>query len=94
MIGIVSKDYTTGVTHFVCDTTAEIAKLPTINSAGKDNLSTIQSCVVGSTATVTETSERYILNGNQNKWLLLKNTAGGGSSEEWATTGDIDKMFQ
>ena len=70
MINIISKNYSTNYCVFAVDTVAELDKLPTVTSRGKDNLAAI-SCISGSRAIVTETSERYILNG-QNKWILDK----------------------
>ena len=39
---------------------------------------------------------RYILNGEQNKWIKITSSSGGGGggSESWATEEDIDKMFE
>ena len=58
---------------------AEIDKLPTVRSRGKDNLAAI-SCISGSRAIVTETSERYILTG-QNEWILDKKFGCGCNSD-------------
>ena len=96
MVKMISRDYTTGYSVFAVDTEAELDKLPTTTDKGKDHLYTIPSCSVGSRAIVTETSGRYILNGEQNKWIKITSSSsgGGGGSENWATEEDIDKMFE
>lgn len=96
MVKMISRDYTTGYSVFAVDTVAELDKLPTTTDKGKDHLHTIPSCSVGSRAIVTETSGRYILNGEQNKWIKITSSSGGsgGGSESWATEEDIDKMFE
>ena len=75
MINIISKNYNTNYCVFAVDSVSELDKLPTVTSRGKDNLATISSCTAGSRAIVTETSDRYILNGMQNKWILDKNSS-------------------
>ena len=75
MITIISKNYNTNYCVFAVDSVSELDKLPTTTSRGKDNLATISSCTAGSRAIVTETSDRYILNGTQNKWILDKNSS-------------------
>ena len=75
MINIISKNYNTNYCVFSVDSVSELDKLPTTTSRGKDNLATISSCTAGSRAIVTETSDRYILNGTQNKWILDKNSS-------------------
>lgn len=97
MVNILAQNCNYNVFTFVVDTVAELDKLPTTNTKGKDNLANVSSCAVGSRAIVTETSDRYILNGEQNKWIKAKSSSGGGgggSSESWATEEDIDKMFE
>ena len=62
-----------------CDTAADIADLPTNKDVGKyKNLDT---CSIGSKATVISDRTMYILNGD-NQWVLLKDykATGGGSS--------------
>ena len=82
MITIISKNYNTNYCVFSVDSVSELAKLPTVTSRGKDNLATISSCTAGSCAIVTETSDRYILNGTQNKWILDKNSS-------WSTSVSV-----
>lgn len=96
MINMISKDYTTGYGVFSVDTVAELDKLPTTTDKGQDNLHTVNPCCIGSRAIVTETGDKYILNGNQNKWIksTSSGSGGGGGSESWATEEDIDKMFE
>ena len=82
MITIISKNYNTNYCVFAVDSVSELDKLPTVTSRGKDNLATISSCNAGSRAIVTETSDRYILNGTQNKWILDKNSS-------WSTSVSV-----
>ena len=82
MITIISKNYNTNYCVFAVDSVSELDKLPTVTSRGKDNLATISSCIAGSRAIVTETSDRYILNGTQNKWILDKNSS-------WSTSVSV-----
>ena len=94
MVNILAQNCNYNVYSFVVDTVAELDKLPTINTRGKDNLSTVSSCAVGSRAVVTETSDRYILNGEQNKWIKDTNTGGGGGvSYITADPTDIENLF-
>ncbi|HAU88345.1 MAG TPA: hypothetical protein DCW90_23580 [Lachnospiraceae bacterium] len=75
--GGVSNPY--NYSEFTCDTAADIADLPTNKDVGKyKNLDT---CSVGSKATVISDRTMYILNGD-NQWVLLKDykATGGGSS--------------
>ena len=53
---------------------------------------------MGSTVVITETSDRYILNGNTNKWIKISSSSGGGGGEfpedyEIADKNDIDNLF-
>lgn len=82
MITIISKNYNTSYCVFAVDSVSELDKLPTVTNRGKDNLATISSCTAGSRAIVTETSDRYILNGTQNKWILDKNSS-------WSTSVSV-----
>lgn len=94
MIEMISRNYTTGYSVFVVDTIAELNKLPNVTEKGQDNLATIGSCSIGSRAVVTETSDRYILNGEQNKWIKDTNTGGGGgASYITADPTDIENLF-
>ena len=91
MITIISKNYNTNYCVFAVDSVSELDKLPTVTNRGKDNLATISSCTAGSRAIVTETSDRYILNGTQNKWILDKNSSWG-TSVSVASNEDILNM--
>ena len=93
MLSMIDRDYCTRYSIFTVDTVDELDKLPRIGTKGQDNLRNVDDCCAGSRAIVTETSERYILNGNLNKWLKVASSGGGGGSESWATKEDIDKMF-
>ena len=75
--GGVSNPY--NYSEFTCDTASDIADLPTNKDIGKyKNLNT---CSIGSKATVISDRTMYILNGD-NQWILLKDykATGGGSS--------------
>ena len=91
MITIISKNYNTNYCVFAVDYVEELDKLPTTTSRGKDNLAYISSCTVGSRAVVTETSDRYTLNGTQNKWILEKSQVGG-TTIDIATSEDINSI--
>lgn len=96
MISITKIEYETNVCHFAVDTVNELDLLPKFNTAGQGILNTISSCSIGSMAIVTSTSDRYILNGEQNKWIKLTSSGGGGGGEDYdfATEGDIDDLFK
>lgn len=90
MINIISRNYSTNYCVFVVDSVAELDKLPTTNKNGGDHLAYIPFCISGSRAIVTETSERYILTG-QNEWVLDKN-ASWSTSLNFATSEDINSI--
>lgn len=90
MISLISKNYNTNYCVFAVDTVPELDKLPTTTKNGKENLAYMFPCVVGSRAIVTETSERYILDG-QNKWVLDKN-ASWSTNLDFATSEDIKSI--
>lgn len=90
MIGLINKNYSTNYCVFAVDTISELDKLPTITENGKENLAYMFPCIVGSRAIVTETSERYILTG-QNKWVLDKN-ASWSTNLDFATSEDIKSI--
>ena len=58
---------------FTADTLADLAKLPTLKSPGKDNLNTIKSAGQGSDCLVLETSDLYMLSGKTEEgvWVVL-----------------------
>ena len=97
MVNLISKNYQTGVARFVCDKAEELDKLPKIGVRGKDNLISVDSCAMGSTVIVTETSNRYILNGDKNAWIKISSSSGGGGEfpedYEIADKDDIDNLF-
>lgn len=97
MLSLVKIDYETNVCRFSVDEVSEIDMLPKTTTAGRGILSTISSCRPGSMAIVTSTSEKYILNGKQDKWIKLvsSGSGGGGSSSDWelVNKADIDSLF-
>lgn len=90
MISLISKNYNTNYCVFAVDTVPELDKLPTATKNGKENLAYMFPCIVGSRAIVTETSERYILDG-RNKWVLDKN-ASWSTNLDFATSEDIKSI--
>lgn len=90
MISLIIKNYNTNYCVFAVDTVPELDKLPTTAKNGKENLDYMFPCIVGSRAIVTETSERYILDG-QNKWVLDKN-ASWSTNFDFATSEDIKSI--
>lgn len=96
MLNIIKIEHESNTCHFAVDTVAELDLLPKINTKGQSILSTVPCCSVGSTAVVTGTSERYILNGEQNKWIKITSSGsggGGGEDYDFADESDIDNMF-
>lgn len=95
MIKMINRDFTTGFSIFTVDTVAELDKLPNITNKGQDHLHTVPYCCIGSRAFVTSTSENYVLNGDQNKWLKTTGSSGGsgGSDYDIATDEEIRKIF-
>lgn len=97
MVSLKKQDPKTRVAIFTIDTDSETDKLPTSKHSGKDNLSTVHDCTMGSIAEViTDSSYVYILNG-QDQWVKRKHSSGGGGVDpgdyDWATEGDIDNLF-
>lgn len=90
MISLINKNYSTNYCVFAVDTVSELDKLPTTTENGKENFAYMFPCIVGSRAIVTETSERYILDG-QNKWVLDKN-ASWSTNLDFATSEDIKSI--
>ena len=97
MIGLISMDYQTRVAKFSVDTEDELNDLPRIGIKGKSPLDMIGSCNMGSLAIVTETSEKFILSGDKNKWVKAYSPSGGGGElpedYEIADKDDIDNLF-
>ena len=97
MLNIKSVEYEYKIYHFVVDKAAELNLLPRIGVKGQNSLSSILSCNLGSTAFVTETSDSYVLNGEQNKWIKMSNSSGGGgdlpSGYEVASDSEVENMF-
>lgn len=98
MLSLVKIDYETNVCKFSVDEVSEIDMLPRTTTAGQGTLTLISSCRPGSVALVTSTSEKYILNGKQDKWLKFTGSSGsgGGSGEDYdfADEEDIDDIFK
>ena len=78
-VSLINKINSTNVCIFSFDTWSEDKdKLPTMNSAGKDSLSTIRSCAQGSIAKGTNGKD-YILTGN-NTWISYSSSTPSGSA--------------
>lgn len=84
---------------FVLDHLSDRYLLPDLYNKGKDQLSTVNGCAMGSIAEIiSEDESKYYLqlNGN-NEWIQKKKSGGGGidpSDYEWADESDIDALFQ
>ncbi len=89
MVNVIMRKFETNIYRFAVDTVAELELLPRINTRGKDILNTIGSCAMGSTAVVTENSDEYILNGEQNKWIK-KTVCSSGDSGSGSTSPEYD----
>lgn len=77
-VSLLSKDYATNYCKFSYDNWNEDKdSLPTLNTAGKDILSTIRSCCQGSLAFGTDGSKK-VLCGNRNEWI---NYSTGGNND-------------
>ena len=78
MISIYKQDgdITYGVKEFIVDTPSDLADLPTNKTKARP----------GSTAFVISTSERYMLN-NQEQWILLRRPGSGGSGDNGGDLG-------
>lgn len=83
---------------FYIDTSADVVLLPNMKMSGKESLSTVNGCNMGSIAEIISEDESgyyFQLDGNNN-WIKKKKSGGGGVDPEdydWATEGDIDKLF-
>lgn len=98
MLNIKSVEYEYKIYHFVVDKVSELDFLPKIGVKGQNNLSSVLSCNVGSTAFVTETSDSYVLNGEQNKWIKMTASSGGGGGDlpsgyEIASDTEVKNIF-
>lgn len=90
-VSLIYKNYSTNVCVFCYDIWDEDKdRLPTMNSAGKDLLSTIRSCAQGSIAKGTNGKD-YILADN-NKWTLYSSDVTSGSLGG-ATANERDMKF-
>lgn len=90
------QDSKTRYSMFVCDTESDIKLLPTSKSTGKDNLSTVYDCAMGSIAEIiSDNTIYYLLDGND-VWVKKTKSGGGGGGGgdyEWADEQDIDNLF-
>lgn len=98
MLSLVKIDYETNVCRFSVDEVSEIDMLPRATTAGQGALALISSCRPGSIAVVTSTSDKYILNGKQDKWIKFIGTSGSGGGSggdyDFADEEDIDNIFK
>lgn len=79
-VSLISKDNITNTCVFCYDIwETDKDKLPTLNSRGKDKLSTLYSCAQGSIAKGTN-GKNYILTGD-NKWIVYTSVSTGGSGD-------------
>lgn len=69
-VALLNKEYSTNYCEFSFDNwNNDKDKLPTLNTPGKDALSTIKSCSQGSVAVSTDMSVIKVLNGDDNEWV-------------------------
>ena len=90
MVGLIKMDYQTRFCRFSIDSSSDLSSLPTLESAGKEKLSTIKSCAQGSLAYATN-GKTYILSG-ENEWVLYSGNSSGGSSGGNIETEDIEPI--
>ena len=92
MVGCLKYDTMLDVGQFYSDTIAELAKLPTLNKRGTDELSNMNEVRCGSNCVCYEDGEVYFLTG-ANKWEIYKSSdpsGGGGSGElEYDITSNL-----
>lgn len=103
-VSLIEKNYNTNYCKFSYDNwDNDKDSLPTMNTRGKEILSTICSCSQGSIAIGTDGTTK-ILNGDLNKWIDYKvstsSGSGGGSSggggisgDDVATDGEVYSML-
>lgn len=72
--------------EFVCDFESDILTLPTNTNKSSDGK--MQTCSVGSVATVIDTKKTYILN-NQGEWKEWNNSANSSKSLDVATIEEL-----
>ena len=77
---LLDRNYQTNFCKFAFDSWDEDKdKLPDMKNKGKEGLSNILSCSMGSIAIGTN-GDDYILNGSTNQWVKYTGNFGGGSS--------------
>lgn len=84
-VSLIERIYATNFCKFAIDSTEDLQMLPTMNSKGKGNLSTISSCSMASIAIGTN-GEDYILNGG-NTWIRYTGSFGGSSGGSGSGSG-------
>ena len=90
MVGLIDMNYQTRFCKFSIDLSSDLSNLPTMETAGKDKLSTIKSCAQGSRAYATN-GKTYVLSG-ENEWVLYSGNSSGGSSGGTTETEDIEPI--
>lgn len=73
MVNLVEQNFSNHVYSFVADSVADIDKLPTRKSAGKDNLAIINNVAMGSDCLVIATGDLYMLSGttDEGEWVVI-----------------------
>ena len=74
-VALLERVYATNFCRFAIDTSEDLSKLPTMTSKGREALSTVPSCSMGSLAIGTN-GEDFILNG-ANEWVSYAGSFGG-----------------
>ena len=90
MVGCLQYDTMLDVGSFYADTKAELAKLPTLDKRGTDELSNMNEVHCGSNCICYEDGEIYFLTG-RNKWEIYQGGdsgsggggGGGGEGADW-----------
>ena len=92
---LIRQDAKTRFAIFAIDGEFDVRLLPTSKDKGKENLSTVYDCIMGSIANViSDNTIYYELNGSD---VWVKKTKSGGGVDpgdyEWADESDIDNLF-
>lgn len=91
-VSLIKKNYETNVCVFCYDIwETDKDKLPTLNSKGKDKLSTIYSCAQGSIAKGIN-GKNYILSGD-NTWVLYTSVSTGEGSGSGSGDDSIKLVY-
>lgn len=85
MVSLKMLDYKTRFAIFVCDTEQEVSKLPTSKESGKENLSTVCDCIMGSIAEIIDDNTIYYQLNGDDEWLRKTKSEGEGGGVQVKT---------